>query len=405
MATLSEEQFKALLGSIGAKQNNAAVLGPMKQFTLGTNKLTRLKHFEEWLEEAENRMTFIGTTDDTSKIILLKSWGGPDLVEFMKTQARVAFETTDTITKDTYSEAIEKIKAEMQKLVNRTLVMHDLMTTKQGQKNWMEFIAELEQKAYILGFDRQPYTQKDAVKDAAIFGMTDMRLKEKALAEDPGLDTLIKWGQARETGKEGAHALSEASGARTNRLAEMDEEEMDEMINTWNIMKIRKQGRYSARSSKDQQRKPCNKCNSQHPEGRCPAKGKECFTCGERNHFSRTPACPKKPTTRRVGKETDTEESDDDYGYTAMTDSVSRVKAFKWPGVKSDAGNHVARKVTVVGKVNDYKLSRWVDVEIGGTKQTLYADTGSDYTIIPPRNYTAAMGEVEAADTYLRAWG
>ena len=53
MATLSEEQFKTLC---------PAVLGPMRPFIMDTNKMIRLKAFEEWLEEAENRMTYVGTT-------------------------------------------------------------------------------------------------------------------------------------------------------------------------------------------------------------------------------------------------------------------------------------------------------------------------------------------------------
>ena len=36
---------------------------------------------------------------------------------------------------------------------------------------------------------------------------------------------------------------------------------------------------------------------------------------------------------------------------------------------------------------------------------TLFTDTGSEYTIIPPSLCKPQMGAVEAADTYLRAWG
>ena len=72
-------------------------------------------------------------------------------------------------------------------MVNRTMAMHDLLTTKQGTQNWLEFIHNLEKKAMILNFESQPYKTSDAVKDAAIFGMSDAKLREKALAEDPNL--------------------------------------------------------------------------------------------------------------------------------------------------------------------------------------------------------------------------
>ena len=71
----------------------------------------------------------------------------------------------------------------------------------------MDFIKDLENKAHILCFDTIPYKHAEAVKDAAIFGMTDTALREKALAEDPSLDTLVRWGQARDTGREGSNNL------------------------------------------------------------------------------------------------------------------------------------------------------------------------------------------------------
>ena len=81
MATFSNEQFQMLLEAIKPQttNNNPAALGPMKPCILGPNKMTSLKHFEEWLEEAENRMTYIGTQHDPAKVILLKSWGAGNL--------------------------------------------------------------------------------------------------------------------------------------------------------------------------------------------------------------------------------------------------------------------------------------------------------------------------------------
>ena len=65
-----------------------------------------------------------------------------------------------------------------------------------------KFIGDLERKSKILNFGKRLYTIKEAIKDAAIFGMNDSVLKEKALAEDPDLEKLIPWGLAREAGKE-----------------------------------------------------------------------------------------------------------------------------------------------------------------------------------------------------------
>ena len=92
MATLSDAQSKALREALWPAQDDPAALGPIKTCNIGSNKMTRLKYFEEWLEEAESRMSYIGTSDDKAKVILLKSWDGTELVEFMKVHAKVVFE-------------------------------------------------------------------------------------------------------------------------------------------------------------------------------------------------------------------------------------------------------------------------------------------------------------------------
>ena len=89
-------------------------------------------------------MEYIGVSSDKDKTTLLKTWGGRDLVEFMKQSAKINFEI------DSYDQIITKIREEMKRLVNRSLAMHNLLNTKQGSKPWMQFLKELEDKAYLL---------------------------------------------------------------------------------------------------------------------------------------------------------------------------------------------------------------------------------------------------------------
>ena len=153
MATMTEEQFKMLLATLKPSpepqhQHNLkdpSALGTMRTFTMGTNKHSRLKLFDDWLEEAKNRMEYIGVSSDKDKTTLLKTWGGRDLVEFMKQSAKINFEI------DSYDQIITKIREEMKRLVNRSLAMHNLLNTKQGSKPWMQFLKELEDKAALSG--------------------------------------------------------------------------------------------------------------------------------------------------------------------------------------------------------------------------------------------------------------
>ena len=389
-------QMQQLVNAVNRQppQKSAAALGHMRPLELGSDKMRKLKIFNEWLEEAENRMKYLGVNTDDEKISLLRAWGNSEIVTFMKLHAKVRFETVPAIgdqpeiPKDNYDQIVTKIRGVLQKMVNRTLAMHELMTTKQGNRTWLEFYTDLETKAQNLDFDTTRYTHKDAVKDALIMGMSDKKLMERALTEDPDHDTLIGWGEAREAGKEGVHHLA-GGYSTTNRVEgfdEMSDSEIEDMMEALSVMKVKRQGRYSSRPRRDF-RKPsvkCKNCQSEHPPRRCPANGKECFTCGGINHFSNTEACPK---TRKSVKRVDhSEELASTYFETATEPEELRM-------------------ISIVGRVEPNDRSKEVPVKIGGIPLKLFTDTGSDHTIIPPSQYTTAMGEMVKADTKLRAWG
>ena len=70
MTTLSDTQFQTLIATMMSTvrqedsnpvrttpKHDPAALGPIRPCLLGTNKMVKLTRFEEWQEEAENRMT------------------------------------------------------------------------------------------------------------------------------------------------------------------------------------------------------------------------------------------------------------------------------------------------------------------------------------------------------------
>ena len=224
-------------------------------------------------------------------------------------------------------------------MVNRTMAMHQLLGTKQGTRTWDDFLLDLEKKAKSLNFDKKPYTMEEAIKDAAIFGMNDGSLREKALAEDPNLEKLSRWGQARETGGDDTHSLDKRVRHGLNQ-DNMSQEEIDEMIETLKVMKLKKAGKYSNRHKGS-----CNRCNSSHQPGRYPANGKECYTCGGKNHFARTSICPEKKTVKQIST---------DYFTT----------------LKQNDSNQDCSTLNAIKKMTT-PADKWVDVKIGGTKHTL----------------------------------
>ena len=89
--TLTDAQFKELLSSLNPAMGSSAqssdqdiksqqlkdpsALGPMPPLNLGSNKMARLKIFDEWLEGAVNRMDYIGVRLDKGQNHLTENMG------------------------------------------------------------------------------------------------------------------------------------------------------------------------------------------------------------------------------------------------------------------------------------------------------------------------------------------
>ena len=167
MATLFVEKLQPLLTTITATaavaasvpapgtssaKNDPAALGPIRQCSLGSDKMRKLALFNEWLKEEENRIDYIGVTNDKEKIILLKTWGGSDITELIKLEKsplNIKTEPTadgETPAEVTHIQLIERLRVYLSKMVNRTMAMHQLLTIQQGTRSWSDFMRDLERK-------------------------------------------------------------------------------------------------------------------------------------------------------------------------------------------------------------------------------------------------------------------
>ena len=340
---LSNDQLETLITRlVGAQQAGAAggqasAVGPMMPCNLGIDKIKRLRQFNDWMKEVESKMEFMGVTQDKQKRSLLRSWAGRELLNFWEKEVRIKFTATEEIpardgaaaipavAEDSYDTIITKTRTEILKHVNRDRSIIDLLNMKQGDETWMQFISELETAADLCRLDTEPFTREDAVRVAALAGMRDRLLAEKALAEKYKLETLVSVGATRETSKDTAQAIqgpggqvSRFQGLALKRVPEMGhevapgillegdsvtEEDIDTAISNLTVMKLKKAGKYSVRR-KDQFTRPagaatksysdCSNCKSKHEQGRCPASGKTCFDCDQANHFAGSKACAKR---------------------------------------------------------------------------------------------------------------
>ena len=441
---LTDEQLTTLITRLvgaagGTSEGSASAVGPMEPCNLGIDKVKRLKNFQDWCKEAEAKITYMGITEDTRKVALLKSWAGRTLLNFWEKEARIQFVTiprieaagdqaaVPEIPADTFDNIIKKTKAELLKHVSRDRSLTDLLQMRQGEDTWMQFISDVEDAADLCRLDTKPLTREDAIRVAALAGMRDRLLAEKALSEEFSLQKLISVGTTRETSRANVEAME---GSKTDTIKrvpgkaasylsgdqhllapgivlegeEISEDALDTAISNLTVMKMKKAGKYSVRH-KGGDRPSCDSCNSKHEEGRCPARGKTCFECEGKDHFAKAKICTasSRKSTKKVSKEE--EEGTDSDEFYGSEGEVKKVSA--WPGYstrarRSGKNNFVGK---LAGENKEDRHSRWVHIRMGGRRMNLFSDTGSHYTIIPPDLYRPAMGKVVAADTILRSWG
>ena len=129
--------------------------------------------------------------------------------------------------------------------------------------------SDVEDAADLCRLDTKPLTREDAIRVAALAGMRDRLLAEKALSEEFSLQKLISVGTTRETSRANVEAME---GSKTDTIKrvpgksasylsgdqhhlapgivlegeEISEDALDTAISNLTVMKMKKAGKYSA---------------------------------------------------------------------------------------------------------------------------------------------------------------
>ena len=338
-----------------------------KPCVLGTDPARYLDIFDDWMEHASLLVNSLGVKDDSQKLNLLLLWGGRDLRKL----AKAAGVDTEAVPPPTCKSAIALIRSHCGKHVNLSMAMFRLMHARQGDKTVTEFLDELEALSSQCQFDTNPYSQERAKKDAFIFGTSDDRLRQEALAKDPDLQTLVKTALGYEQARKSSGAIKLEAGEA--------------------VARVTVRGRYStnrpAKSAPVSQgnrntRPRCKNCPPHyrpHPPGRCPARGKTCALCGEKNHFVGAMNCTKAQV--RFTAEEDAEEyqyGDDEESSVGRVVEISTIRPCH---------------------------ANVVQVAINGTNTSFFVDSGCQKTLLPVSTYHSSLGKLEPSSVKLRPYG
>ena len=351
---------------------DATLAGAGKVCDLGSDMTLFLRKFDRWYEDASLIADSVGVKDEKQKLRLVLLWGGRDLRHYAK-QAGVICEGEQT---DGIAVGVTKIRAEFSKYINESMTLFKLMTAKQGTKSVADFHRELDDLAEECKFDVKPYTKDRAVKDAYIFGTSDEKLRQEALAKDFDLQHVLKAALGYEQSRKSSATIRSANAAAEDVKQMYTKEDVEDVVAR--VMS----GRYSARNqasqqgNKDPPRSRCPNCPPHyrpHGPNRCPAKGKTCSACQQQNHFAGSTNCTqKKATIKRL---------DETYNYDESCDHVCEVD-----NIEATSENMV--EITI----NDRRIAMKVD-------------SGCRRTLMPANMYQTDFGPMRESGIQLRPYG
>ena len=373
---------------MAAEVIDAALATAGKPCELGNDPSKYLERFEDWYEHTSLLADSIGVKHDGQKLKLILLWGGRQFRKYAK-EAGVVMEGE---AQDTLQAAITKIRKQCGTHVNLSMAVFKLMHTRQGTKSVTEFARDIEELSHQCQFETQPYDKERAKKDAFIFGTSDDKVRQEALAKDWKWEEVFKAALGYEQSRKSSGAIKQTSGEEVRQVS-YTQEDVDHIVSRVMAGKYSTSSRGSGASAPKQNIKQtsekCRNCPGHyrpHPPGRCPAAGKSCVVCKGKGHFAGSAACTVKEnnTVRSVDTAQDT------YTYQNAASGGSTVGFVE---------------VIEVGLLQESGQNNTVTVEINGTKTHVFVDSGCKKTLLPTTHFKSSMGEIKESQIRLRPYG
>ena len=270
--------------------------------------------WEKWLKRFERLLVAMNMSNDARKRALLLHYAGPTVDEIFDT-----LEDTGT----DYKTAADKLTEYFSSQVNTTYEVFKFRQTKQNDSESIDsYHTRLRQLAKTCGFTD---TDKE-IKEHIILTCHSNALRRRALREDYDLPTLLKTGRSLELSESQASTV-ESNEVSVNAVKYQAQTKKSE--NTKPRNKGRNNNNYKPSSKNVTPSRQCRNCGGQFPhQSECPAKGKECRSCGKMNHFARVCRSKSDVATGKV-RNVEAFDSDSEYVYT-----VSNAPDFKSPRVE-----------------------------------------------------------------------
>ncbi len=241
----------------------------------------------KYVNDYENFCAFQDITDDKRKMCGLLHCAGSDVQDIYETlKANPDVETTDSSTQvvkkeaapvDKYADVCRKLNAHFNPKKNVIYEIHVFRNLRQlDGENTLQFATRLREAARFCEFTT---VEREIVVQILQNGSSEW-LTQKVLEQEkePTLEALLKMASAREL----STAQSKEMRSTKEMVYSISKSHHKQQSNQQTSRNRQQQYQQSNQSSETK----CNNCGRNESHLMCPAKDKDCNSCGKRGHFA-----------------------------------------------------------------------------------------------------------------------
>ena len=265
--------------------------------------------WEKWLTRFERLLCGLNITADKRKTALLLHYAGPDVDDI--------YDTLPTSSNEDYKTVVEKLN---QYFSPQTNVAFEVFNFRQAKQKPDESLDSYHTRLRHLSQTCEFSDPAKEIKDHIILTCTSNSLRRRALRDNLDLPHLMKTGRAIELSEKQASQVEQQEFSSVNSVRHGNIQQPNTEATGSPRSRFENQ---RLRNFRGAERETCGNCGGTYPHIRvCPARGKDCKSCGKIGHFARV-CRTKPPSSQHVKNVTHTRpqsppdsDSEPDYAFT-----------------------------------------------------------------------------------------